>query len=146
MNTKKLIGNHTVTSLSSILVTFGIYWQFIEPKLDAQINADIKAYIESPEYNDSFHKAKFLEFVKSPAFKEEIGIYITEIPVENSGISLTKALSIKLGIPENKIADVIVQLYNKVEGETKEKQWLRNLLRAVNAEHPDQNVWQTNIN
>lgn len=144
---KKEVQTGGLATILSLLMTYTGYEAIIKPsyqdyKLDVQ--SEIREYVKSDEYNDSFHKRKFLEFIESPAYKEHLAKYL-EVAPEGGGnrMSLRTLLAVKFDVSEEEVPNVLYKIYNTIELEKKDKKRLDNLLRAVNAEHPQYKVWET---
>lgn len=132
----KPIYQHVMTGLITTITLLGFMWVFVEPKANEIVDNRVDSYIKSDEYNDAFHKRKFLEYIRSPDFEKELESYLTENSVENTSISFRKLLSIKMKMEPEDVADAIGKMYNE------DRKRLRNLLRAINTEYPWYNVWQ----
>lgn len=134
-------------AIASILLSYGGYTAFVQPdykeyRMDVQ--KEIKAYVESDEYNDAFHKKKFLEFAKSSDFKEILVSYMANTPSgQNENLSLRTILAVKWDVEEREVPVILYNMYNTLQLEEKEKKQFRNVIRAVNQEHPEHNVYRT---
>ena len=79
-------------------------------------------------------KEVIAEFIESAEFEAKIDAYLDR--VNTNSVSLRKLLSIKMGVPQESVADRISDLY------TKDSKRLRNLLRGINIMYPELNVWE----
>ena len=144
---KENIQTGGISAIISLVMAYGGYSAFIKPeykeyKLD--VRNEIKAYVESDEYNDAFHKKKFLEFAKSSDFKEILVSYMANNPSgQNENLSLRTILAVKWDVEERDVPVMLYEMYNTIKLEEKEKKQFRNVIRAVNEEHPEHNVYRT---
>ena len=132
----KPLYQHIITGVITTISLLGFMWIFVEPKAHEIVDKRVDSYVKSDEYNEAFHKKKFLEYVKSPDYEKQLGEYLFKNSSDNTSISFRKLLSIKMKIDAEDVADAMAKMYNE------DRKRLYNLLRAVNTEYPHYNVWQ----
>ena len=134
------IKNIAVTIGACVTIFTGL-WFFAAPAFDAHVESIIEQYVESEAFKikekqmvKELSKEVIAEFIESAEFEAKIDAYLDR--VNTNSVSLRKLLSIKMGVPQESVADRISDLY------TKDSKRLRNLLRGINIMYPELNVWE----
>ena len=134
------IKNVAVTIGACVTIFTGL-WFFASPAFHAHVEDIIQEYVESENHKlkerkliEKVSKEVIVGFIASGEFESRIDEYLDR--VNTNSVSLRKLLSIKMGVPQESVADKISDLY------TKDSKRLRNLLRGVNIMYPELNVWE----
>jgi len=137
---KDQIKNISVTIGACVTIITGI-WYFTQPIFEQKVEDVVIEYIDSNEFKiterqiiKEVSKEIFIEFLKSEEFNTKLDEYLDR--VNSNSVSLRKLLSIKMGVPQETVADKLSDLY------TKDAKRLRNLLRGINNMYPELNVWE----
>jgi len=130
------IKNIAITIGACMTITTGIGY-FATPAIDNHIRAIVKDYnsgVENKAIQKQLAQEIFNEFLDSNQFNVKLDEYLDR--VNSNSVSLRKLLSIKMGVPQETVADELAELY------TKDRKRLRKLLREINRMYPDLNVWE----
>lgn len=133
-------GAAVITTAATI---FGGIWLFAQPHVDSYIAKKVKDYVHSNEYKilerevaEEVSREIFLEFLTSKKFSETLDEYLDK--ANSNNVSLRHLLAIKMGVPKESVADEIADLH------VKDKKRLYNVLRFLNREYPELNIWELN--
>ena len=144
MKPKKEYG---ITAIVTMLLSYGGYETIIKPDYSdykLEVQKEIREYVKSEDYNKGFRREKFLEYAKSSDFKEILVSYMANTPSgQNENLSLRTILAVKWDVEEKDVPIILYEMYNTIKLEEKEKKQFRNVIRAVNQEHPEHNVYRT---
>jgi hypothetical protein len=124
------------TTVTSCGVLFGFVGWLILPRVDDKIETVTKDVIAGVEYKlmiDQKIDAGIRDFVNSATFEAKLQDYL--IKNNSNNIDILALLAEKMGIPKDEVVVKISEMY------LKDHPRLINLLRCVNAYHPDCEVW-----
>lgn len=118
--------------LSVTITILGAIWYFGKAPFKEAVTEIVDEYVEGNHFK-VVHQNLFLEHIKSDAFEKRLDNYIED---NNSNtVSFRKILSLKMEVPEERVASEMANLY------VKDKERLRNILRFLSLEYPGSNLW-----
>lgn len=127
--------------LGSVVGIITALFFLTRPAMEEYIEERIEAHVTHKNFQrDQKDMAKaaadkvFADFLESKTFEEKLDNFLEEN--NSNSVSLRHLLAIKMDMPEEDVADAIADMYNK------DKKRLFNVLKLINKEFPEANIWQ----
>lgn len=128
-------------TLGTCITVFTGIWFFTKENVKAFVKDVIVEYHQGNDHKVSEYEF-FREYMQTAEFERSMSTYLVD-RTNPSGVSFRKLLSIRLGVDEDKVVDMIAQLFDPSKDEEIEKNRKRlfNTLRLLNRLYPEENVW-----